>query len=99
MNFFYKYIKSLILQLITFHDYESLKIAVFTNKFSELNKIKNLNHCWNDDRSFRFFATNSIEAENVSSELTKILMQQSINNVICNFHPNKTYLYNLQFMY
>lgn len=67
-----KYIKSLILQLITFHDYESLKIAVFTNEFSELNKMKNLNHCWNDDRSFRFFATNSIEAENVSSELTKI---------------------------
>lgn len=67
-----QYIKSLILQLITFHDYESLKIVVLTNKFSELNKVKNLNHCWNDDRSFRFFATDSSEAENISSELIKI---------------------------
>ena len=71
------YLKALILQLVTLHDYKDLKIVVFTNKISSLMKIRNLNHCWNDDRSFRYFASNMNEAENVSSELVRILNKYS----------------------
>ncbi|MBR2247771.1 MAG: type VII secretion protein EssC [Bacilli bacterium] len=69
------YLKSLVLQLVTFHDYKSLKIVVLTDQFSELNKIRNLNHCWSDDKSFRYFATDSKYAEDISSELMKIFNQ------------------------
>lgn len=71
------YLNALILQLITLHDYKDLKIAVFTNEISNLNRIRNLNHCWNDDRSFRYFASNMNEAENVSSELVRIFNKYS----------------------
>lgn len=71
------YLKSIVLQLITLHDYKSLKLVVFTDEFSNLNKIKNLNHCWSDDRSFRYFASNINEAENISSELIRIFNRYS----------------------
>ena len=67
-----RYFKSLILQLVTFHDYSALKLVFFTNEVSELSSVKNLNHCWNDEKSFRYFATNINEAETVSSELIRI---------------------------
>ena len=73
------YLKSLILQSITLHDYKSLKLVFLTDEFSFLNKLKNLNHCFNDDRSFRYFANNLNEAENISSELIKILNRYSSN--------------------
>lgn len=72
-----RYLKALILQLITLHDYKSLKLVIFTNELSSLMKIRNLNHCWNDDRSFRYFASNLTDAENVSSELVRIFNNYS----------------------
>ena len=73
------YLKSIILQLITFHDYESLKLVILTSEFSNLCKIKNINHCWNNDKTFRFFASNLNDAENVSSELMKIFNDYNSN--------------------
>ncbi len=67
------YLNSILLQLSCLHDYGSLKFVVLTNPNSNLNHIKNLNHCWNNSRTFRFFATNLNEAESVSNELMKII--------------------------
>ena len=69
---------SIILQLITLHDYNNLKLVVLTHEGSTLNSIRNLNHVWNNERSFRYFATNLHEAENISTELVRIW--NSFNN-------------------
>lgn len=68
-----KFIEGLILQMIAFHSYEDLKIVVFTNeKNSSLwNYLKVLPHCWNNDKSFRYFATNTDETKELSLYLEK----------------------------
>ncbi len=68
INFMY----AIILQLIGLHDYSNLKLVVLTKEGSPLNNIKNLNHCWNNEKTFRYFATNRHEGENISTELMKI---------------------------
>lgn len=70
---FSKYFESIILQLMAFHDYYNLKIVVFTSEGSKLNLIRNLNHCWNEDKTVRYFATTTQEAEIISGQLIRIL--------------------------
>lgn len=70
---FSKYYESIILQLIAFNDYYNLKIVVLTSEGSKLNLIRNLNHCWNEDKTLRYFATTTQEAEIVSGQLIRIL--------------------------
>ena len=65
------FVSNIILQLITFYSYEDLKLVVFT---SERNKdnwtyVKYLNHNFTNDKSFRFFSTNSESAKNISEYL------------------------------
>ena len=72
------YLNSIICQLITLHDYNNLKLVVLTHEGSSLNTIRNLNHVWNNEKSFRYFATNLHEAENISTELVRIW--NSFNN-------------------
>ena len=67
------FLNSLILQLITLHDYNNLKLVVLTHDGSSLNAIRNLNHLWNNEKTFRYYATNLHEAENISTELMRII--------------------------
>ena len=67
------FMNSIVLQLISLHDYSNLKLVVLTKEGSMLSTIKNLNHCWNNERNFRYYATNPHEGENVSAELIKIV--------------------------
>lgn len=69
---FSNFLNAILLQLVCLHDYGSLKLVVLTNSGSNLNVIRNLNHCWNNERTFRYFATNLHEAENISTELMRI---------------------------
>lgn len=69
---FDKYLMALILQLVTFYDYENLKLVIFTSEKSKLSSIRNLNHCWDNERETRFFAVNLQEGENLSSQLIRI---------------------------
>lgn len=73
LNNYDNYLNAILLQLMTLHDYNNLKFVVLTEEGSNLNKIKNLNHCWNNEKTFRYFATNIHEAENISTELMKIV--------------------------
>ncbi|MBQ6476961.1 MAG: type VII secretion protein EssC [Bacilli bacterium] len=77
---FSKYYESIILQLITFHDYYNLKLVVFTDDDSKLNLIRDLNHCWSDDQSIRYFATTVQEAEIISGQLIRILNKRRNSN-------------------
>ncbi len=68
-----KFIEGLILQLIAFHSYDDLKIVLFTNeKNSSLwEYLKILPHCWSNDRTIRYFATNDDEMKELSLYLEK----------------------------
>ena len=67
------FLDGLLLQVITYHSYEDLKIVVLTNEQNESNweYLKVAPHNWSDDKSFRYFATNFDEAKAISLELEK----------------------------
>ena len=69
---FDEYMASIILQLLTFHDYYNLKLVIFTTENTLLSRMRNLNHCWNNDRTMRFYAADIQEAETLSSYLVRI---------------------------
>ena len=68
-----KFIEGLLLQMIAFHSYEDLKIVVFTNQNnSEVwDYLKVLPHCWSNDRSIRYYATNIDDMKEISLHLEK----------------------------
>ena len=75
------YMNAILLQLLTFHDYANLKLVILTSDTSSnLMKLKNLNHCWDNEKSIRFFATNLQEAETISSYLVRIFNQRVGSN-------------------
>lgn len=68
-----KFLNSVLLQLMTFHSFLDLKIVIFTNKRNSLNweYCDILPHCWNDQRNFRYIATNENEMKEISAVLMK----------------------------
>ena len=71
-NNYENYLASVVLQLISLHDYYNLKIVIFTTENSFLSSIRNINHCWNNDRTMRFVATDVTDAETLSSYLIRL---------------------------
>lgn len=68
-----KFIEGLILQMIAFHSYDDLKIVLFTNEknSNKWDYLKVLPHCWSNDRTVRYFATNDDELKELSLYLEK----------------------------
>ena len=68
------FIDGIILQLVTFHSYDDLKIVLFTKdeNVKEWEYMKILPHCWDDGKNIRFFATNAEDMKQVSAYLEKI---------------------------
>ena len=62
----------ILIQIAAYHDFHLLKLVILTNENSKLHSIRNLNHCWNENRTVRYVATNLQEAEFISNELVKI---------------------------
>ena len=56
-----KFVDGILLQLMTFYSYEDVKFVVFTNEKNKSNwdYLKYLNHCFTNDKSIRFFASDS----------------------------------------
>ena len=67
------FLDGLLLQMLTFHSYEDLKIVILTNELNAENweYIKVAPHNWNNNKSVRYFATNLDEAKEISFELEK----------------------------
>lgn len=67
------FLDGLLLQILTYHSYEDLKIVVLTNEQNKDNweYLKISPHNWNDNKTFRYFATNLDEAKEISLELEK----------------------------
>ena len=67
------FIEGLVLQMLTYHSYEDLKIVILTNEQNSNNweYIKVAPHNWSNNKKTRFFATNLDEAKEISLELEK----------------------------
>ncbi len=65
------FVNNLILQFITFHSYDELKIVIFTDEANqdEWKIYKELPYLFSNDKQMRFFATNEEERKNVSNYL------------------------------
>ncbi len=77
------FIEGLILQMITYHSYEDLKIVIFTNEknISNWDYIKVSPHNWSNDKSIRYFATNLDEAKEISLALEQEVQHRKYKDV------------------
>ena len=78
----YRYLQSLLLQIITFQSYDELKL-VFLLKDNSDNKwdfVKMLPHLWNNPRTMRFFADDKDSINEVSQYLENELGKRNKNN-------------------
>jgi len=68
------YFKQLLIQIITHHSYDNLKIVIFTDdeKQANWNFIKDLPHLFTDDKELRFFATNNDEYKEICYYLDRL---------------------------
>ena len=69
------FMKNIILQLMTFHSYEDLKLVFLLDKKTAQmwEYIKTLPYAWSNDKQVRFFATDYEEMQQISSYLEKEL--------------------------
>lgn len=69
-----KFVENIIMQLVTFHSYEDLKIVFITSKKNEKNWefIKYLPHSFEDSKQLRFFSSNFDEAKVISNYLEEV---------------------------
>ncbi len=67
------FIDGLLLQTAIYHSALDLKIVLITNEDNadRWDYVKNLPHTWNNDKTVRFFATNTSEIKRVTSYLEK----------------------------
>ena len=68
------FIDALLLQIMSSHSYEDLKIVFLTSEKNESrwDFLKVLPHCWDDTKSVRYFATNINEMQQLSNFLEEI---------------------------
>lgn len=83
------FINNIILQFITFYSYDDLKIVLFTNNQNKHNfdYMRYLNHCFSNDKSFRFISTDQDSAKRLAEYLTL-----ELNNRIKILSENPTIL-------
>lgn len=74
----HRYFNQILLQLMTHHSYSDLKLVLFTDDELKSNWdfMKVLPHCWNDEKTMRYFATNTSEYNEVCYILENIFNQR-----------------------
>ena len=77
-----QFIDGLLLQMITYHSYEDLKIVILTNESNASNweYIKIAPHNWSNNKKVRYFATNLDEAKEISLELEKEMQSRKFTD-------------------
>ncbi len=76
-------LKSWILQMTALHSYDELKIMLITDEqgSDSWSFVKYIPHFWNDDKTFRFFASSANEVKELSAYIEKsILVRTDKNN-------------------
>lgn len=79
----YDTLKSLILQMISLHSYDELKLMLVTEESDapQWEFVKYIPHFWNDDRSVRFLATTADEVKELSAYLEKEVLSRKMPDV------------------
>ncbi|MBO5120122.1 MAG: type VII secretion protein EssC [Bacilli bacterium] len=72
------FMEGLLLQTMTFHSYEDLKIVIMTNGENEKKWefLKSSPYCWDDDKTIRLFSSNLDDANEISMFLDNILQNR-----------------------
>lgn len=67
------FVRQLIMQLVLYHSYDEVKIIMLLNEdeLSQLEFIKYLPHIWSDQKDFRFLATDTKDASQISEYLKR----------------------------
>ncbi len=88
-------LSQLLLQIVTFHSYEDLKIVMLTNKENSSNWefIKPLPHLFNNDKSIRYFGNTLEEYKEICYHLEKIYSSRIKNDDMQNFSKNNNKKY------
>ena len=78
-----QFINGLVLQMLTYHSYDDLKIVILTNPKNATNweYLKIAPHCWNNERNVRYYATNLDEAKEISLVLEQELQARKYKDV------------------
>lgn len=73
--------KALLLQMITLHSYDELKIMLFSEDLEseEWNFVKWIPHFWNDEKNIRFLASEVGEVKELSAFLEKNILSRGDN--------------------
>jgi len=68
------FLNYMILQLMTYYSYDDIKFVTFTSKKNEnlWEYMKILPHSWNEEKSFRYFASKQAEMKQISTELMEV---------------------------
>lgn len=69
------FLRGMLLQILAYHGYDSLKVCVFTNNENEKfwEDMKDCPYFWDDNRTVRFFGTNGDEINQISSYFEELL--------------------------
>ncbi len=76
-------LKSLILQMVTLHSYDELKLMLLTDEadLTEWNFVRTIPHFWSDEKNIRFLASSPDEAKELSAYIEKnILPRGNVSN-------------------
>ncbi len=81
-NYVKKFLDGFMLQILAFHSYDMLKIAIISSneKKNTWEKYRNIPHFWNNDKTFRFFGIDSDGINSVSNMLVQILNERYNND-------------------
>ena len=71
MKIGYSFLETLILQMLSYHSYEDLKLVILTKEENAnyFEYLKLTPFVWNDDKTFRFFGTSKEEIKHISNYL------------------------------
>jgi type VII secretion protein EssC, C-terminal domain len=92
-----EYMRRLLLQILAFHSHDNLKLVILTDEENEYQWkfLRDCPHCFTDDRSLRFFATNNDEYKEVCYYLDRVFnsRKENIGNIESRYDEiDKVYL-------
>jgi len=72
-------IKAMILQMISLHSYDELKIMLVTNEHDSDRWafVKNIPHFWNNEKTVRFFAATNDDTKELSAYIEKMIIPRT----------------------
>ena len=75
-----RFMDCFLLQALTFHSYVDLKIVVFAKEPRKWEYLKNVPHCFDNQKNTRYFATSVEKLSIISTELEKIFDARAVND-------------------